>query len=122
MKAQLAQLKEFHTKFNSLWQDTPALVGDGTRDLRARLIQEETKEVIEAMEEGNVEHIAKELADLLYTVYGTIGSYGLSGKMPEIFTEVHNSNMSKDVPEGGEGKAIKGKNYREADITSILQK
>ncbi len=121
MDAQLAQLKEFHSKFNSTWQDFPVLAGDDTRNLRSRLMHEETKEVIEAMEEGDIEHIAKEIADLLYTVYGTIGSYGLAGKMSEIFTEVHQSNMSKDVPEGGEGKAVKGEHYREADISNILQ-
>jgi len=122
MDAQLAQLKDFHTKFDPTWHETPTLVSDDVRALRVRLMREEMEEAIEAMEEENLEHIAKEISDVLYAVYGTIGSYGLASKMTEIFNENHKSQMSKDVPEGGTGKAVKGDTYKEADIISILQK
>jgi len=122
MKTQLKQLKEFHDKFDPSWQDTPTVVSDDVRELRVRLMREEMDEAIEAMEEGNLEHIAKEIADVLYAVYGTIGAYGLSEKMPAIFDENHSSQMSKDVPEGGRGKAVKGGGYKEADVSSILNK
>ena len=120
MEKELAQLEEFHKKFNCTWHDTPTLVDDTTRELRARLMREEVEEVVEAMEEGDIEHIAKEISDLLYAVYGTIGSYGLAEKMPAVFSEVHTSNISKDAGDRNDTKAVKGVGYREADVSSIL--
>ncbi|MAJ97313.1 MAG: hypothetical protein CMI56_01710 [Parcubacteria group bacterium] len=120
MDRQLEQLKEFHTKVNSVWHDTPAVLGEDTRDFRVQLMKEELNEVEEAVKEGNIAHIAKELADLLYTVFGTIGAYGLADKIPAVFDEVHRSNMSKDVKGDSDTKAIKGGEFKEADVTSIL--
>lgn len=120
MKTQLAQLKEFHAIMNSAWQDTPALTTETNRDFRITLMREECNEVEEAMNEGDVAHIAKELGDLLYTVFGTIGAYGLAEKMPRVFDAVHESNMSKSFKGDVNTKAIKGSEYIEADISSIL--
>ena len=125
MNKQLAQLKDFHDKFFSLWNPEPDFVDKEVRDIRTRLMREELEEAIEAMErEEDIADIAKELADVLYTVYGTIGAYGLAGKMEAIFDEVHSSNMSKELPEGNTQirnvKAIKGDSYRVADIKKIV--
>lgn len=120
MEMQLAQLKDFHAKFDPTWADTPVLASNDVRTLRVRLMTEELAETIEAMEKGSISDVAKELADLLYTVYGTIGVYGLAEKMPAVFTANHESQMSKDAPSGNAQKAIKGESYQEADITSIL--
>ena len=120
METQLAQLKEFHTVVNSAWQNTPAVTDETNRDFRIKLMREELTEVEEAMQEGDVAHIAKELADLLYTVFGTIGAYGLAEKMPQVFDAVHESNMSKKVKSEVNTKAVKGEKYKEADINSIL--
>lgn len=120
METQLSQLKEFHIKLNTTWNDSPTIIGDETRKLRARLMLEEVQEAVEAMEEGDIEHIAKELSDVLYATLGTIGAYGLADSMPEIFSEVHASNMSKDYSDNPDAKMKKGEGYKEADISSIL--
>ncbi|QSH39068.1 hypothetical protein JXR01_02030 [Candidatus Kaiserbacteria bacterium] len=120
MKTQLTQLKEFHTKINSAWHNEPTVLDDKTADFRVKIMHEELQEVEEAMKEGDVAHIAKELADLLYTVFGTIGAYGLAEKMPAVFDEVHRSNVSKDVKGDADTKAMKGSQFKEADISSIL--
>src|SRR4029453_6442141 len=63
--------------------------------------------------------IAKEVADLLYVVYGTAVSYGID--MAPVFREVHRSNMSKV---GGykreDGKWVKPATYSPAAIQPIL--
>lgn len=79
----------------------------------------EVEEYREGVENEDIENIAKELADILYTVYGTIVEHGLQSKMREIFEAVHRSNMSKDYHAY---KMIKGQGYIEADIASILIK
>lgn len=121
MEKQLEQVKEFHNKLNVVWNDEPTVVSDTTRSLRISLLREEVEEAIEAMEEGDIEHLAKELADVLYATYGTIGAYGLADKMPTVFSEVHASNMTKVPADDPNVKIMKGDDYRAADISSILR-
>ncbi len=125
MQKQLKQLKEFHSSFNLGWGDKPAHLNEETKKLRIKIMREEMDEAIEAMEREPIENIAKELADVLYVVCGTIGEYGLEDKMEQIFDEVHKSNMSKLGPEGRplyreDGKVLKSDHYVLPDIKSIL--
>ena len=112
-------VEKFHHFFDILVQQTPGDVDEGTRVLRERLIQEEFEELKEAMEKRDLTAIAKELADLLYVVYGTAVSYGID--MGPVFREVHRSNMSKI---GGykreDGKWVKPPTYSPATIAPIL--
>ena len=84
-----------------------------------RLIQEEFDELKESMATGNLASVAKEMADLLYVVYGTAVSYGID--MEPVFQEVHRSNLSKV---GGhkrdDGKWVKPDTYSPAELAPIL--
>ena len=110
---------EFHRKFDIPVGDRPFIPDEAIRQLRVRLIQEEFDELQEAMAAQDLPAVAKELADLLYVVYGTAVSYGLD--MDPIFREVHRSNLSKV---GGykreDGKWVKPPTYSPADVTSLL--
>jgi predicted HAD superfamily Cof-like phosphohydrolase len=69
------------------------------------------------------EALAKELADVLYVVYGTADL--LEIPLEAVFTEVHRSNMSKVGPNGQvirreDGKILKPDSYREADVHGAL--
>ena len=112
-------VERFHHLFDILVQRTPGQVDERTRVLRERLIQEEFDELKEAMGKHDLPAIAKELADLLYVVYGTAVSYGID--MTPVFREVHRSNMSKV---GGykreDGKWVKPPTYSPAAIEPIL--
>jgi predicted HAD superfamily Cof-like phosphohydrolase len=114
-----SMVRRFHRLFDIVVQERPGLVDERTRFLRERLIQEEFDELKEAMEKTDLPAIAKELADLLYVVYGTAVSYGID--MGPVFQEVHRSNMSKI---GGykreDGKWVKPPSYSPASIAPIL--
>ncbi|HET7910061.1 MAG TPA: MazG nucleotide pyrophosphohydrolase domain-containing protein [Nitrospira sp.] len=114
-------VKRFHRLFDIVVQQTPNLVDEHTRVLRERLIHEEFEELKEAMASHDLSAIAKELADLLYVVYGTAVSYGID--MGPVFREVHRSNMSKI---GGykreDGKWVKPPTYSPAAIEPILMR
>ncbi len=114
-----SMVEEFHRTFGIVVQDAPMVVDARTRALRIRLIQEEFEELKEALEKEELPSIAKEMADLLYVVYGTAVSYGLD--MDPVFREVHRSNMSKV---GGykreDGKWVKPATYSPARIEPIL--
>ncbi|HEY5626419.1 MAG TPA: MazG nucleotide pyrophosphohydrolase domain-containing protein, partial [Nitrospira sp.] len=109
-------VEAFHRMFDIVIHRVPTALDDRTRALRERLIQEEFEELKEAMAKNDLDCIAKEMADLLYVVYGTAVSYGID--MEPVFREVHRSNMSKV---GGykreDGKWVKPASYSPARIT-----
>ena len=112
-------IAEFHQTFDIVVAASPGTPDSATRRLRERLIQEEFDELKEALERADEVLIAKELADLLYVVYGTAVSCGID--MEPVFREVHRSNMSKH---GGykrdDGKWVKPPTYSPASIEPIL--
>lgn len=112
-------VQEFHKQFDIHIADQPSLPNESTRQLRIRLIHEEFNELQEALMTKDLPAVAKELADLLYVVYGTAVSCGID--MEPVFREVHRSNMSKI---GGykrdDGKWVKPLTYSPAQIHPIL--
>ncbi len=119
MTAEQSMVEEFHRKFKIRIQDRPSVPDEATRTLRIRLIQEEFDELKEALAQSHLAAVAKELADLLYVVYGTAVSYGID--MEPVFQEVHRSNLSKV---GGykraDGKWVKPPTYSPAEVQPIL--
>lgn len=120
MTDEQSMVEAFHRQFDILVQPRPAIPDAATRELRVRLIQEEFDELRQALAQEDLAAIAKELADLLYVVYGTAVSYGLD--MQPVFREVHRSNMSKG---GGykrdDGKWVKPSTYSPAQLGLILR-
>ena len=110
---------EFHRTFGILTANAPTVQDEQTKALRVRLIQEEFDELKEALDQGNLTAMAKELADLLYVVYGTAVSYGI--EMEPVFREVHRSNMTKvGGHKRADGKWVKPPHYSPASIEPIL--
>jgi predicted HAD superfamily Cof-like phosphohydrolase len=114
---------EFHRAIRQLPdQQRPGLAAQrATIQLREQLIREETKEAIEALEQLRhantptrpdlVEHVAKELADVLCVTYGAAAALGIP--MDEVYRAVHASNMTKvGGPVRDDGEMLKGSGYR----------
>ena len=112
-------VEAFHQTFDIVVNPVPTVVDERTRTLRTKLIQEEFDELKEALASDDLSSIAKEMADLLYVIYGTAVSYGID--MDPVFREVHRSNMSKV---GGykreDGKWVKPATYSPALVEPIL--
>jgi len=119
MAEEQAMVEAFHRTFEILANPVPTVADGQTRALRVKLIQEEFDELKEALASEDLSSIAKEMADLLYVVYGTAVSYGID--MEPVFREVHRSNMSKV---GGykreDGKWVKPSTYSPAHIEPIV--
>lgn len=109
---------EFHKKFDIRVGATGFLLPHDRAMLRTRLMMEELAETVEAMQLNDYVKVAKELGDLLYTIYGTAAEYGIP--MDEVFAEVHRSNMTKEDSLDPGGKVRKGEYFEEADIASVL--
>lgn len=132
MKKQLQQLIEWHTAFDVPFRIVPDPFDDSdeataiTR-MRGRLMKEEVQEWVEsAIYNEDVDKRAKELADILYTVFGTIITEGLQDVIERVFDEVHEGNMSKLGNDGkpvkrADGKVLKGPNYKEPNLSWIVK-
>lgn len=88
--------------------------------MRWRLIEEEYYE-LDA--EGEPDRILKEMADLVYVVYGYAATFGWD--LDEAVRRVHASNMSKLGPDGKpiyreDGKVLKGPNYKVPSLSDLV--
>jgi predicted HAD superfamily Cof-like phosphohydrolase len=85
---------------------------------RVEFIEEETRELREAVEAGHIVKVADALADIAYAVYGTAWRFGIP--LDAVIAEVHRSNMTKTASPG-DGKAIKGPGYSPPNIAAVLK-
>ena len=125
MKEQLNQLEEFQTVYNSTINQTPNLISEADYELRYKLGKEELEEYYDACKNGDLVEIADALTDQLYIIFGSIVSHGMQHIITDVFNEVHRSNMSKLGEDGKpiyreDGKVMKGPNFREPNLKSIL--
>ena len=90
-------------------------------------MREENEEYLEAANNDNMVEVADALGDMLYILCGTIIEHGMQHKIEEVFNEIQKSNMSKLGEDGKpiyreDGKVLKGPNFFNPDIKSILGK
>ena len=106
-------LKEFHdAKGESNQKFIP---NDPQAQHRIRLIEEECKELCDALREEDANHVLKEICDVLYVVFGTAQSY--NWPVDAAFNLVHKNNMLKiTYPSDEYGKYIKPKDHPKVDL------
>lgn len=124
MSSNFDLIKTFHERF----PHSTAPLAEGLR-IRSDIMTEEVREVCAALESlaqaqtaGLQEEQAraeavKEIIDLMYVLYGTL--HYLRVDADAAFAEVHPSNMSK-TPNATGGKAIKGSDYKPADMMGLM--
>ena len=111
-------------KFGQEVKDKAEFPDEKIIKLRCDLIEEEFKELKEAIKQKNLKEVADALTDILYVTYGAGHAYGIN--LDDCFEEVQNSNMSKLDSEGKpiyneSGKVMKGPNYFKPDLTKFLK-
>lgn len=118
-----ALVTEFHRTFNHPIGDSPHWTDASTVDFRMRLIEEEWKELQDGVASGDLVNVAKEMADMIYVIYGTAITLGVD--LNAVLAEVHRSNMTKLDKDGkpifrDDGKVLKSDLYELPDIEKIL--
>ena len=91
--------------------------------LRYDLIDEELKELKEAIDKKNITDVADALTDILYVTYGAGHAFGID--LDKCFQEVQNSNMSKLGADGKPiynefGKVMKGPKYFKPNLEKLI--
>lgn len=102
---------EFHDRFGHRVGLLPFLPGDETWwAFRKRLLAEEVRELMEAMDQRDLAHIAQETVDVIVVAIGTL--VGLGIPLMPFWRDVHRANMSKEPnPAGTHLKPIKPKGW-----------
>ena len=113
----------FMKTFGQEVKDKPSFSTEKINNLRVSLIEEELKELKDAMKNNDLLEVADALTDILYVTYGAGHAFGID--LDKCFDEVQNSNMSK-LGENGEpiynesGKVMKGPNYFKPDLSKFV--
>ena len=125
MKKQIKMVQDFHEKFGQENGKKPKNISTQELLLRYKLIEEESKEYLEACASNDLTGIADALGDQLYIIYGTILKHGMQDIIEEVFLEIHRSNLSKLDSDGKpvlreDGKILKSERYFKPDIQKIV--
>ena len=101
----------------------PTVPAEDRQELRKNLINEEHKELIGAIEEGDLVEIADACADLIYVICGTAAEYGIP--LNRVWDEVQRSNMAKLGKDGKpilreDGKVLKPEDWTPPNIAAML--
>jgi len=91
----LTSVAAFHDTFTLPVLDDPVIPSKDRCDLRVNLIEEEVRELKEAIEANDLVEVADALCDIQYVLSGAILEFGLGDKFKSLFDEVQRSNMSK---------------------------
>jgi predicted HAD superfamily Cof-like phosphohydrolase len=92
---------------------------------RAKMHNSENIELMDALAEDNREHIAQELADVVYVAYGTAHSKGIP--LDAVIAAVHQANMRKRFPDGSfrlndDGKVTKPPGWQGPNVAAALER
>ncbi len=118
-------MKEFHELFGVPISSQASLISSHDFIRRLTLITSEVGELGDEIRKRNLVEIADALGDILYVTFGMAVEMGLD--IDRIFTEIHESNMSKANADGtvtkdSGGKVLKSDTYKPVDLSWILEK
>ena len=117
------KVKEFMNVFGQEIKNKAEFPNEKIIDLRKKLIEEEFKELKDAIKDDDIVEVADALTDILVVTYGAGVAFGID--LDKCFEEVHRSNMSKLSQEGKPiynefGKVMKGPNYSPPDLKKLI--
>lgn len=124
MVSNFIRVMDFMNNFGQEVKYNPEFPDEKVQKLRISLIEEESEELKEAIENKDVVGVADALTDILYVTYGAGAAFGID--LDKCFEEVHNSNMSKLDRDGRpiyreDGKILKGPDYFEPNLEKIVK-
>ena len=117
-------VRTFMEIFGQEVKTKPEFPNDKIIQLRCDLIEEELKELKNAVKTRNLKEVADALTDILYVTYGAGHAYGIN--LDNCFAEVQKSNMSKLGINGKpiyneKGKVMKGPKYFEPNLKQFIE-
>lgn len=122
MREAFADVIAFETRCgHPLTNGPPGIPDANTGYLRYRLVEEETIETLNALNDENLPKIADGLADLIWVCLGTAVRLGID--LPAVWDEVRRTNMAKFGPGSHRlpsGKLGKPPGWTPPDVEAVL--
>lgn len=88
---------------------------------RIKLIEEETAELCEAIEDGDLVQILAESVDVVYVVLGGLFEIGITWEQfQQAFQLIHEANCQKSPPGDQMTKAGKPKTWKKANLLDLF--
>ncbi|MEO0881904.1 MAG: nucleoside triphosphate pyrophosphohydrolase family protein [Pseudomonadota bacterium] len=120
----LALVRDWHEHFDVLVETKPTLPSSRVA-MRLAILEEEVKELREAVEANDMTEVLDALCDIQFVLDGTFLEFGLHGVKKDAFQEVYQSNMSKLGDDGrplyrDDGKVVKGPNFIPPDLARFV--
>ena len=117
------RVRKFMKIFGQEVKEKAGFPNNKITSLRYDLINEELKELKEAIDKKDLKEVADALTDILYVTYGAGHAVGIN--LDKCFEEVQKSNMSKLGNDGKpiyneKGKVMKGPNYFKPDLKKFV--
>jgi predicted HAD superfamily Cof-like phosphohydrolase len=126
VKTLIQDVGAFHAACDVPVLQIPAVPARDRVALRRSLIDEEVnKELLPAMDAGNIVELADALADSIYVIVGTALEYGIP--LDRVWQAVQAANMAKVDPATGkvhrrdDGKILKPPDWTPPDIEAALR-
>ena len=117
MNEEQSKVVEFHRRVKATINQIPTQISTQLVKQRIRIIEEELRELKEAMSQGDLLAVADALADIEYAILGTAVVYGID--LEPIFKEIHRSNMTKLPPLNKDEKGMKGLEYSPPNLVKV---
>ncbi len=115
----IEDVKAFYLKYRQEPLPTsPIIPNVQERDLAARIVKEESRELVDAMEWGDIVEVADGVADLIWVAIWAGLVHGIP--IEPIWEEVRRTNMNKLPPDKPGGKIRKPEGWTPPDIKGIL--
>ena len=115
MNKGLEQVIEFQRTFMQPVIEKPNIPSKERALFRLSLLKEELEELEKAIKEDDIVEVADAFCDIQYVLNGAIVEFGMQHIFDKMFTDVHNSNMSKACTTFGDLN-ITQKQYEEQGI------
>lgn len=120
----IEMVKVFNKTFGVLTSKNPTLLSEDDYSLKYDLMKEELSEYLNACRSNDLVEVCDAVVDMMYILNGIIVSHGLHDIFTDLFSEVHNSNMSKlengKVLRRHDGKVMKGSEYFKPNLKQYL--
>lgn len=120
--APLNDVAEFHDVFDLPILQKPTIPPADRCALRLNLLEEELKELKDAIEHKDLKEVIDAFCDLQYVLSGAILEFGFGPTFYKYFSEVQRSNMSKPCASEEEALATQAYYKNEKNTQSFIEK
>ena len=126
-KTWIEMVREFQERFGQGYSGPPRELPASVASLRKKLVNEESGELVLAIDRGELDEQLDAIVDLLYVTIGTATAAGFGHVLNAAFMRVHEANMRKVLVESRHGSKrdsawdiVKPEGWEKPDLRDLI--